>query len=68
MSDSIGHEFDASMKYVYHDYFVVNAGVGHFSPSALMTESAHGAPQTISYLSFTYRFKLNRSESSKPQK
>ncbi|WP_263354387.1 alginate export family protein [Acidicapsa acidisoli] len=67
-SDTIGHEFDASMKYVYHDYFVVNAGVGHFSPGAAMTDNAHGAPLTISYLSFTYRFKLNRSQAPKDQK
>jgi len=67
-SDYIGHEFDASMKYVFHQYLVVNAGVGHFSPGAVMSDNAHGAPLTISYLSFTYRFKLNhRSESPKDQ-
>jgi hypothetical protein len=59
-TDNIGHGFDASMKYVYRQYFVVNAGVGHFSPGELMRANAHGAPLTISYLSFTYRFKLNR--------
>jgi hypothetical protein len=59
-SDSIGHEFDASMKYVIHDHILVQSGVGHFSPGALMTANAHGAPLTISYLSFTYRFKMDQ--------
>ncbi|HEX4319421.1 MAG TPA: alginate export family protein [Acidobacteriaceae bacterium] len=61
LSDDIGRGFDASMKYVYHDYFVVNAGVGHFSPGDLMTANSHGAPLTLSYLSFTYRFRVERS-------
>ncbi len=60
LSDDIGHEFDASAKYVFlHDYMVLNAGVGHFSPGTLMRENAHGAPLTIGYVSLTYRFKVN---------
>jgi Alginate export len=60
LSDDIGHEFDASAKYLFlHDYLVLNAGVGHFSPGTLMRENAHGAPLTIAYGSLTYRFKLN---------
>jgi hypothetical protein len=59
-SDSIGREFDASMKYVLHNHILVQSGVGHFSPGALMTANAHGAPLTISYLSFTYRFKMDQ--------
>jgi hypothetical protein len=60
LSDDIGREFDASAKYVFlHDYMVINAGVGHFSPGTLMQGNAHGAPLTISYLSLTYRFKVN---------
>jgi len=58
-SDDIGTGFDASAKYVYHNYFVVQAGVGHFFPGQIMTGNGHGAPQTISWLQFTYRFKVN---------
>jgi hypothetical protein len=60
LSDDIGREFDASAKYVFlHDYMVINAGVGHFSPGTLMQGNAHGAPLTISYFSLTYRFKVD---------
>jgi alginate export protein len=60
LSDDIGREFDASAKYVFlHDYMVLNAGVGHFSPGTLMQQNAHGAPLTIAYGSLTYRFKVN---------
>jgi hypothetical protein len=58
-SDDIGTGFDASAKYVYHKYFVVQAGVGHFFPGQVMTSSKLGAPLTISWLQLTYRFKLN---------
>lgn len=58
-SDDVGTGFDASAKYVYDQYFVVQAGVGHFFPGQIMTGNGHGAPQTISWLQFTYRFKMN---------
>jgi hypothetical protein len=58
-SDDIGTGFDASAKYVYHKYYVVQAGVGHFFPGQIMTANGHGAPLTISWLQFTYRFKVN---------
>ena len=57
-SDDIGTGFDASAKYVYHKYFVFQAGVGHLFPGRAMTSSSHGAPLTISWLQFTYRFKM----------
>jgi len=57
-SDSLGSEFDASAKYIFHQSFVTNIGVGHFFPGEVMTSSNHGAPLTIGYLSLTYRFKL----------
>lgn len=59
-SDSIGKGFDASAKYVFHDYLVMNAGVGHFSPGRLMSINGHGAPLTFTYFSLTYRFKVNK--------
>jgi hypothetical protein len=58
-SSDIGTGFDVSAKYVFHRYLVVNAGVGHFSPGAVMTANQHGTPLTIGYLSFTYRFMFN---------
>lgn len=66
-SNNIGRGFDAAMKYVYHEYFVVNAGVGHFSPGHALKANGYGAPLTITYVSFTYRFKLNRRENSQDQ-
>ena len=66
LSDDIGREFDASAKYVFlNDYMVMNVGVGHFSPGALMRENAHGPPLTLVYFSLTYRFKVGR-ESAAP--
>jgi len=59
-SDDIGKEFDASAKYVFHSYIVTNVGVGHFFPGTVMTENKHAAPQTIAYLSLTYRFKVTK--------
>jgi transposase len=58
VSDDIGTEFDASAKYVYRRYLVANLGVGHLFPGELMTHDAHGAPLTLAYLGFTYRFKV----------
>jgi len=57
--DGIGTQFDASAKYVYKKYFVTNIGISHFFPGEVMTHSSHGAPLTLGYLSFTYRFKVN---------
>jgi len=58
-SDDIGTGFDASAKYVYHKYFVVQAGVGHFFPGKIVAQNSRGAPLTIFHISFTYRFKIN---------
>ena len=62
LSGDIGREFDASGKWVIHDYLVMNAGVGHFSPGTVMRENAHGAPQTLVYFGLTYRFKLSHKD------
>jgi hypothetical protein len=59
LSGDIGREFDASGKWAINDYVVMNAGVGHFSPGTLMRGNTHGAPLTITYLSITYRFKVD---------
>ncbi len=59
-TNSIGDGFDASAKYVFHDYWVVNAGVGHFFPGSLMSANHHGAPLTLPYFSLTYRFKVGK--------
>jgi hypothetical protein len=58
-SDDIGTGVDASAKYVYHKYLVVQARVGHFFPGRIMTHNGPGTPLTISRLEFTYRFKMN---------
>jgi Alginate export len=59
-TNRIGDGFDASAKYVFHDYWVVNTGVGHFFPGSLMSANAHGAPLTYSYFSITYRFSVGK--------
>jgi Alginate export len=64
LSGDIGHEFDASAKYVFRDYLVLNVGVGHFSSGTLMRENAHGAPLTLAYYGLTYRFKMNHAGSA----
>jgi hypothetical protein len=56
-TDKIGTGFDASAKYVYHKYLVVQAGAGHFFPGEIMTHNGQGSPLTISWLELTYRFK-----------
>jgi hypothetical protein len=56
----IGSEFDISGKYVFHDYIVVNAGVGHFFPGAVMTHYGKPAPLTVGYFSLTYRFRVDK--------
>jgi hypothetical protein len=58
--EDLGSEFDASAKYIWRKSFVTNIGVGHFFPGAVMTEAKHGAPLTLAYLQFTYRFKVNK--------
>jgi hypothetical protein len=59
LRDGIGTEFDASAKYIFHKSYVVNVGVGHLFPGAVMTSSAHGAPLTLGYFQLTYRFKVD---------
>jgi Alginate export len=59
-TNSIGDGFDASAKYVFRDYWVVNAGVGHFFPGSLMAANQHGTPLTYSYFSITYRFSVGK--------
>lgn len=68
LTNDIGRGFNASMRYAFHDYLLLQAGVGHFSPGELMRDNSHGAPLTLSYVGFTYRFKLNREESAPAQK
>ena len=59
-TNSIGDAFDISGKYVYHDYWVWNAGVSHYFPGSLMSAANHGAPLTYAYFSITYRFTLGK--------
>jgi len=64
LSGDIGREFDASGKWVIHDYLVMNVGVGHFSPGTVMRENSHGAPLTLAFFGLTYRFKISHEESA----
>jgi hypothetical protein len=59
-TNRIGDGFDASAKYVFHDYWVVNAGVGHFFLGSLMAANHHGSPLTYSYFGITYRFSVGK--------
>jgi hypothetical protein len=57
-SSGVGHEFDASARQVFRGKFVINAGVGHFSPDTLMVNNNHGSPVTLAYLGLTYRLSI----------
>jgi hypothetical protein len=59
-TNSLGGGFDASSKYVFRDYWAVNAGVGHFFPGSLMLANHHGAPLTYSFFGITYRFRVGK--------
>lgn len=59
-TNSIGDGFDVSGKYVFHNYWIFNAGVGHYFPGSLMSANHHGAPLTLGYFSITYRFKVDK--------
>ena len=59
-TDQIGQEFDASGKYVFHDYLVANFGVGHLFPGSVLLANNHGAAETIGYFSLTYRFRVDK--------
>jgi hypothetical protein len=56
----LGKEFDASAKYVYHDYLVANIGVGHLFPGEVLVDNKHGASETIGYFGLTYRFRVDK--------
>jgi hypothetical protein len=57
---SIGDGFDASAKYVFHDYWAVNTGVAHFFPGSLMSANNHGAPLSYLFFGITYRFSVSK--------
>lgn len=59
-SDDIGTGFDASGKYVFHDAYVVNFGVGHLFPGGVLINNSHGAAETLGYFSLTYRFRVDK--------
>ena len=58
-SGTIGNEFDVSGKYVYHDYLVLNVGMGHLFPGAMLLANKHGPAETLGYLGLTYRFRVD---------
>src|SRR6187402_3350750 len=60
-TDHLGAEMDLSAKYVTHG-FVANAGVGHLFPGGVMSQAGKGNPLTIVFLSFTYRFKVQKRD------
>jgi len=65
----LGHEFDASAKYVFHEYLVANIGVGHLFPGEVLVDNKHGAAETIGYFSLTYRFRVDKkAQNSATQK
>lgn len=58
--DGIGTGFDASMKHMIRTGLELQLGVGHFFPGYVMTHGGAGSPITLSYIQFTYRFKVSR--------
>lgn len=61
LSDDLGTGFDVYAKYITGN-FVTNIGVGHYSPGAAVKDTDAGVPQTIAFLSFTYRFRLHSGD------
>lgn len=59
-SDSLGQEVDFSAKYVFRDYLVLNAGVGHLFPGSALLQNNKGAAETLGYFSLTYRFRVDQ--------
>lgn len=55
----IGTEFDASAKYLYKKYLIIDAGVGHLFPGQAMNQSGKTIPITLGYIGITYRFKAD---------
>lgn len=67
-SGTIGNEFDASGKYVFGSYLVLNIGVGHLFPGALLVSSGHAAAETLGYFGLTYRFRVDHEAHRDPAK
>jgi hypothetical protein len=66
-SDDIGSEFDASLRYTAPFHILLEAGVGHFWPGALMSANGHGAPLTLPYFQITYFTRWSKhAESGSP--
>ncbi len=57
--DGIGTGFDASAKYIWRKSYVLNIGVGHFFSGTALTSTGKGAPLTLAYLQFTYRWRVS---------
>ncbi|HEY0162615.1 MAG TPA: alginate export family protein [Edaphobacter sp.] len=62
---SLGTGFDASAKYVYHEYLVANIGIGHLFPGEVLSDNNHATPGTIAFFSLTYRFRLDHSNNAR---
>jgi hypothetical protein len=58
--DRVGTEFDASGKYYFTNFLVLDIGMGHFFSGSVMNEARHGAPLTLAYFQLTYKFKVNK--------
>lgn len=59
-TDSIGYGTDVSVKYVYHDALVWNAGFAYLGGGNLRPLSGKTNNLTYGYLSVTFRFGLRR--------
>lgn len=58
-SDHIGEEFDASAKYVWHEYVVANVGVGHFFADSPAMLAGKKYDNTLAYFGLTYRYRVD---------
>ena len=57
----LGNGIDLSATYVYRDYLLFEAGVGHLFPGTVLTQSANRSPLTLSYLQISYRFGVSKT-------
>jgi hypothetical protein len=59
-SNSIGKEFDASMRYSFPRGLLLQSGVGYFKSGAVFSQTKLNGSDLLGYLSLTYVFTVSR--------
>jgi hypothetical protein len=65
-SDRIGTEVDGALQYAWKRIpLLLELGIGHFWPGALMSANNHGSQLTLPYFQLTYRLKVGSGTSGR---